>query len=235
MCYVLYADTCFNPPREQSCEIVEGKITLLVQGSNTDEQEEESLVSKAYTAVMLMFHSLDNNEQGMGRVSYIGSNPVSLSPVDKLSKRQDMNTATDISNVGAGIFTTIFLVVSVCGCLGAVAVLVMYLRSLADKSERHLYDEESQYDEEKSSGIPNTIAITISSSSSSDDDLGCDDLGQSLTDHTDHPIEAQEQESDWSKLVYLESLALSLPSSAVLTRVPEETSVDYGYADERSI
>ena len=219
---------------EQSCQIVEGKITLLVQGSDTDEQEEESLVSTVYTAIMLMFHSLDNTDQGMGRVSYIGSNPVSLSPVDKLSKRQDMNTTTDISNVRAGIFTTIFLAISVCGCLGAAAVLVLNIRSFADKSERHLDDEESQYDEEKSSGIPNTIAITISSSSSSDDGLGCDDLG-SLTDHTDHPIEAQEQESDWCKLVYLESLALSLPSSAVLTRVPEETSVDYGYADERSI
>lgn len=143
-----------------------------------------------------------------------------------------MNTTTG-SNVRAGIFTTIFLVISVCGCLGAVAVLVMFLRSFADKSERHLDDEESQRDEEKSNGIPNTISITISSSSS-DDGMGCDDLG-SLTDHTDHPIEAQEQESDWCKLVYLESLALSLPSWAVLTRVPEETSVDYGYADERSI
>jgi len=204
---------------QQHCHIVEGKLTLFVQDIS-DDNEEDRIISKAYTTIELVFHSLDNannniNRDTSDRLSYIGNNPVSLLPADKLIEVSQDTTSED----AAGIFITIFLVLSVCGCLGAIVVLCTFSRRLVNNKEESLCDSDDEESQMKSGASNNTL----SSSSGSTD-----------------PIDTQEveveEEIDWNRMVYIESLALSQPTtSSSLSRVPEDMSVDYGCADETSI
>ena len=173
---------------------------------------------------MLVFESLDI--QGTDWVKYIGSSPAVLNPaVNKLTKQQDMSTTS--SDDRSGIF---LLVVSVLGCIGAIGGLVMVLCKSSGENRRSPYQRN-----EKKANIPNTISITLSSSSDGITDFPSSHSEGSLTDHVDHPMEALDEEANWCRSVYLESLALSLPGSFnKLSEVPEETSVRYG-CDETSI
>ena len=187
-----------------------------------DDNEEDRIISKAYTTIELVFHSLDHannniNRDTSDRLSYIGNNPVSLLPADKLTEVSQDTSPSSSSEDAAGIFITIFLVLSVCGCLGAIVILCTFSRRLVNNKEESLYDS----DDEESQMKSGTSNNTLSSSSGSTD-----------------PIDTQEveKEIDWNRMVYIESLALSQPTtSSSLSRVPEDTSVDYGCADETSI
>ena len=214
-------DACSDTSTSQHCHIVEGKLTLFVQDMN-DDNEEDRIISKIYTTIELVFHSLDttnnnNNRDTSDRLSYIGNNPVSLLPADWLTE-VSQNTSSSSSEDAAGIFITIFLVLSVCGCLSAIVVLCTFSRRLVNNKEESLYDSDDEESQMKSRASNNTL------SSSS---------GGSSTD----PIDTKEvEEVDWNRMVYIESLALSQPTtSSSLSRVPEDTSVDYGCADEWSI
>jgi len=213
-----HKDACSDTSTSQHCHIVEGKLTLFVQDMS-DDNEEDRIISKAYTTIELVFHSLDSNTNSninrdtSDRLSYIGNNPLSLLPAGELTEVSQDTTSED-----AGIFITIFLVLSVCGCLGAIVVLCTFSRRLTNNKEESLYDS----DDEGSQMKPGASNNTLSSSS-----------GGSSTD----PIDTQEEEEeiDWNRLVYIESLALSQPTTlSSLSRV-EDTSVDYGCADETSI
>ena len=110
-------DACSDTSTSQHCHIVEGKLTLFVQDMN-DDNEEDRIISKIYTTIELVFHSLDttnnnNNRDTSDRLSYIGNNPVSLLPADWLTE-VSQNTSSSSSEDAAGIFITIFLVLSVC-------------------------------------------------------------------------------------------------------------------------
>ena len=215
-------DACSDTSTSQHCHIVEGKLTLFVQDMR-DDNEEDRIISKAYTTIELLFHSLDSNtnininRDISDRLSYIGNNPVSLLPADKLTEvSQDTSPSSEDAT---GIFITIFLVLSVCGCLGAIVVLCTFSRRLVNNKEESLCDS----DDEESQMKVGASNITLSSSS-----------GGSSTD----PIDTQEVEEEivWNRMVYIESLALSqATASSSLSRVPEDTSVDYGCADEWSI
>ena len=224
-CYINHSytiDACSDTSTSQYCHIVEGKLTLFVQDMS-DDNEKDRIISKAYTTIELVFHFLDNannniiNRDTSDRSSYIGNNPVSLLPADKLTEvSQDTSSSSEDA---AGIFIVIFLVLSVCGCLGAIVVLCTFSRRLVNNKEESLYDSDDEESQMKSRASNNTL------SSSS---------GGSSTD----PIDTQEveEEIDWNRMVYIESLALSQPTtSSSLSRVPEDTSVDYGCADEWSI
>ena len=208
-------DTCSNS-KVQSCHIVEGKIILILQG---DDAGDDSIAYKAYTSVKLAFLTLSLDDQS--RVSYIGNNPMSLPDVDRLSKRQDM------AHKNTSVFYYILLAVTVLGTIMAIVVLIVFLRSTTDKNgEAH--DDGSLNDEEKSTGVPGTICITLSSSSD-----GIVELGGNALPSPDHgknrdvaEDEDSDEELDWCNFVYLQSLALS--------RVPEEASIDYE-CEERSI
>ena len=216
-------DACSDTPTSQHCHIVEGKLTLFVQDMSDDNEEEDRIISKAYTTIELVFHSLDStnnniNRDTSDRLSYIGNNPVSLLPADELTE-VSQDTPSSSSKDAAGIFITIFLVLSVCGCLGAIVVLCTFSRRLIHNKEESLCDSDDEESQMKVGASNNTL------SSSS---------GGSSTD----PIDSQEveEEVDWNRMVYIESLALSQPTTASsLSRVPEDTSVDYGCADEWSI
>ena len=188
----------------------------------SDDNEEDRILSKAYTTIELLFHSLDSNtnininRDISDRLSYIGNNPVSLLPADKLTE-VSQDTTSSTSEDATGIFITIFLVLSVCGCLGAIVVLCTFSRRLVNNKEESLCDSDDEESQMKVGASNNTL----SSSSGSTD-----------------PIDTQEEEEeiDWNRMVYIESLALSQPTtSSSLSRVPEDTSVDYGCADETSI
>ena len=209
-------DACSDTSTSQYCHIVEGKLTLFVQDMS-DDNEEDRIIPKAYTTIELVFHFLDNannniiNRDASDHLRYIGNNPVSLLPADKLTEVSQKDAA--------GIFIVIFLVLSVCGCLGAIVALCTFSRRLVNNKEESLYDSDDEESQMKSRVSNNTL------SSSSDG---------SSTD----PIDTQEEEEeiDWNRMVYIESLALSQPAtSSSLSRVPEDTSVDYGCADEWSI
>jgi len=185
-----------------------------------DSNEEDRIISKAYTTIELLFHSLDNannniNRETSDRLSYIGNNPVSLLPTDKLTELSQDTSSED----AAGIFITIFLVLSVCGCLGAIVVLCTFSRRLVNNKEESLYDSDDEESQMKVGASNNTLSSSSRGSS------------------TD-PIDTQEveEEIDWNRMVYIDSLALSQPTtSSSLSRVPEDMSVDYGCADETSI
>ena len=214
-------DACSDTSTSQHCHIVEGKLTFFVQNMRDDNEEEDRIISKAYTTIELVFHSFDSNtnininRDTSDRLSYIGNNPVSLLPADELTEvSQDTSPSSEDT---AGIFITIFLVLSVCGCLGAIVVLCTFSRRLIHNKEESLCDSDDEESQMKSRASNNTL----SSSSGSTD-----------------PIDTQEveEEIDWNRMVYIESLALSQPTtSSSLSRVPEDTSVDYGCADEASI
>ena len=214
-------DACSDTSTSQYCHIVEGKLTLFVQDMS-DDNEEDRIISKAYTTIELVFHFLDNvnnniiNRDTSDHLRYIGNNPVSLLPADKLTEvSQDTSPSSEDA---AGIFITIFLVLSVCGCLGAIVVLCTFSRRLVNNKEESLYDSDDEESQMKSRVSNNTLSSSSEGSS------------------TD-PIDTQEvEEVDWNRMVYIESLALSQPTtSSSLSRVPEDTSVDYGCADEWSI
>ena len=189
----------------------------------SDDNEEDRIISKAYTTIELVFHSLDSNTNSninrdtSDRLSYIGNNPVSLLPADELTEvSQDTSPSSEDA---AGIFIIIFLVLSVCGCLGAIVVLCTFSRRLVNSKEESLYDSDDEESQMKRGDSNNTLSSSSRGSS------------------TD-PIDTQEveKEIDWNRMVYIESLALSQPTtSSSLSRVPEDTSVDYGCADEWSI
>jgi len=214
-------DACSDTSTSQYCHIVEGKLTLFVQDDMSDDNEEDRIISKAYTTIELVFHSLDSNTNSninrdtSDRLSYIGNNPLSLLPAGELTEVSQDTTSED----AAGIFITIFLVLSVCGCLGAIVVLCTFSRRLINNKEESLYDSDDEESQMKSRASNNTLSSSSRGSS------------------TD-PIDTQEveEEIDWNRMVYIESLALSQPTtSSSLSRVPEDTSVDYGCADETSI
>jgi len=217
-------DACSDTSTSQYCHIVEGKLTLFVQDDMSDDNEEDRIISKAYTTIELVFHSLDSNTNSninrdtSDRLSYIGNNPLSLLPTDELTE-VSQDTSSSSSEDAAGIFITIFLVLSVCGCLGAIVVLCTFSRRLINSKEESLYDSDDEESQMKSRASNNTLSSSSRGSS------------------TD-PIDTQEveEEIDWNRMVYIESLALSQPTtSSSLSRVPEDTSVDYGCADEWSI
>ena len=215
-------DACSNMSTSQHCHIVEGKLTFFVQDMS-DDNEEDRIISKAYTTIELVFHFLDNvnnniiNRDASDHLRYIGNNPVSLLPADKLTEvSQDTSPSSEDA---AGIFIVIFLVLSVCGCLGAIVVLCTFSRRLVNNKEESLYDSDDEESQMKSRVSNNTLSSSSEGSS------------------TD-PIDTQEveEEIDWNRMVHIESLALSQPTtSSSLSRVPEDTSVDYGCADEWSI
>ena len=214
-------DACSDTSTSQYCHIVEGKLTLFVQDDMSDDNEEDRIISKAYTTIELVFHSLDSNTNSninrdtSDRLSYIGNNPLSLLPAGELTEVSQDTTSED----AAGIFIIIFLVLSVCGCLGAIVVLCTFSRRLINNKEESLYDSDDEESQMKVGASNNTLSSSSRGSS------------------TD-PIDTQEveEEIDWNRMVYIESLALSQPTtSSSLSRVPEDTSVDYGCADEWSI
>ena len=189
----------------QSCHIVECKTIVIIEGG--DEAEDDNIVSNPYTAVRITFLALKN--QGMVRVSYIGSDPLllplSLTYIDKLSKRADMGTSKN------------HLAISVCGLAAAIVALFAFLRSTYGNEKDGNHDGATD-NGEKSIVFPSTIGIILSASSNDVDELGSNVL--SLSHHcipTDHAkdiiiILSDEEKSNWCRFVFLQSIALSSSS-----------------------
>ena len=106
------------------------------------------------------------------------------------------------------MFATTSLAISMCGLATAIVALIGAMG-----------------DDEKSTGVPSTIDITLSDSCNGMGKLGGNTLplhqGCSL-DHAKHIILTDEEESNWCRFVFLQSIAFS---SSSLQRVPEETSL----------
>jgi len=130
----------------------------------SDDNEEDRIISKAYTTIELLFHSLDSNtnininRDTSDRLSYIGNNPVSLLPADELTEvSQDTSPSSEDA---AGIFIIIFLVLSVCGCLGAIVVLCTFSRRLVNSKEESLYDSDDEESQMKR-GASTTLSLQV--------------------------------------------------------------------------
>ena len=229
--FLSMSDSCPSS-KAQSCHIVEGKVIVIIEGG--DEAEDGAIVSKAYTVVRLAFPLHD---QGTARVSYIGNDPLSLTSIEKLSKRADMGT----SEHDMGVFATIFLAISICGSAAAIVSVIAFLRTCGnEKAEDGAVD-----DDDRSIGVPSTIDITLSASSDDIGELGGNVLplhGGCSLDHAKHLIFAEEEQSALRSLGIIPSIApSSVPSkfivlsSSRLTQVPEETSVSTFECKEMSI
>ena len=193
-------DSSCPSSKAQSCHIVEGKIVVIIEGGV--KAEDGSIMSKAYTAVRFAFLAL--RDQGTARVSYIGNDPLALTSIEKLSKRADMGTSENN------------LAISVCGLAAAIVALFALLRSTYGNKRDGNHDGAIDNDE-KSIGVPSTIGITLSASSDDVDELGSNVLSLSHhcipTDHAKHIILSDEDESNWCRFVFLQSIALSSSSS----------------------
>jgi hypothetical protein len=105
-----------------NCSIVEGKLTLKVEGGASI--EDSIIMDEASTVFNDAFIELD--DQGVMRVKYIGNNTMSMSRVDQYSQREDIGAADDDRK-----FTSKSLIIIICCSLfvGMVMLFVL-LRSI---------------------------------------------------------------------------------------------------------
>lgn len=168
--------------------------------------------------------------------------PTTLSFLPENAKRSEEDESasidfiTPVDSDTASIFAIVFLVVTVCGSAVALTFIAALVRA-KNGAQSSVGETAVWSDGEKSTGVPSTIEITLTTSD--EDDIS--EIGLPSPDHANHLVMAKEDHASMRRIGALEPTLIadmlifrSSCKGSSLERVPEETSVDYG-SEEGSI
>ena len=224
-------DICLAQSEGTRCDVVEGHLTLIVEGDN-DVGQEEDLMANFYLQLEDIFEFLASVEDSnVQRLEYVGPDPSSLMTRNELIEEGEAAAANEVAAASPNFFAFITIGATVVTLLSLIAF--WRLKNKKDDEDDDTLNGKPIDDKSLAATAALTMTTYGSADESSDISSSVEQPPQDIKQFFKKPfVLAEEEETNWRNLGILPEKQLPL---ADIREEFSQSSADKSYVDEKSM
>ncbi len=225
-------DVCLAQSKGTRCDVVEGRLTLIIEGEKDVEQEDD-LKTKFYLQLDNIFDFLASvDDSNVRRLEYVGPDPSSLMTRNELIEEGEAAAeANEVAAASPNVFAIITIGATVVTLLSLIAF--WKLKNKKDDEDDDTLDGKPIDDKSLAATAALTMTTYGSADESSDISSSVEQPPQDIKQFFKKPfVLADEEETNWRNLGILPEKQLPL---ADIREEFSQSSADKSFVDEKSM